>query len=44
MEKLENILKKLCKQINKGKFQIRFFENLRIFLKFIIMLNTIEEI
>ena len=44
MEKLENILKKLFRQINKGKFKICFFENLRIFLKFIIILDTIEEI
>ena len=44
MEKLENILKKLCRQINKGKFLKIIFENWRIFLKFIIILDTIEEI
>ena len=44
MEKLENILKKLFRQINKGKFLKTVFENLRIFLKFIIILETFEEI
>ena len=43
MEKLENILKKPFRQINNGKFK-NVFENLRIFLKFIIILDTIEEI
>ena len=41
MEKLENILKKHFRQIN-GKF--KKFLNLRIFLKFIIILDTIKEI
>ena len=43
MEKLENIFKKLLRQINKNKFK-KCFENLRIFLTFIIILNTIKEI
>ena len=43
MEKLENILKKPFRQIN-GKFKKLFFENLRIFLKFIIILDTFKEI
>ena len=38
-----NMLKKHFRQINKWSLK-NVFENLRIFLKFIIILDTIEEI
>ena len=41
MEKLDSILKELFRQIN-GKFN-KLFLNLRIILKFIIILGTIKE-
>ena len=47
MEKIGKYFEEIFqfRQINKGKFKIVFFvENLSIFLKFIIILDKIEEI